>query len=400
MVPRRLLPVLLLWVAGLAGCQRVQPSLAPPKPPEVLVGWPVVQEITDFEEFTGRTEPVESVEIRSRVSGYLQSVLFEEGAEIQKGDLLFEIDPRPFQAELNRAEANLAQAGARVQRLEADHDRAATLTKRGALSREEYDKISGDLAEARAAVQSARAARDIAQLNFDYCHVRAPLSGRISRRLLDPGNMVKADETALTYIANFDPMYAYFDVDERTYLRLYRFFQQKGIVRLAQLREVSVSLGLADEDGFPHTGQINFVDTRVDPNTGSVWVRGLFPNPKKLLTPGLFVRVRLPVGEPHQAVLIPEQALGTDQGQKFVYVVDAQNVARYRPVQVAMQHGQLRVVESGITPGERLVVSGLQRVRSGAPVEPREETAAAPNPTKAETGKGVASERWLELDPN
>jgi RND family efflux transporter MFP subunit len=382
-----------LVAAGLAGCHRVAPAPPPSRPPEVIVSRPVLQEVTDFEEFTGRMEPVEVVEVRARVSGYLQGLHFEEGADVKKGDLLFEIDPRPFQAELNRAEANLAQAEAHGRRLEADYQRAASLLASRGMSREDYDKIVGDLAEARAAVQSAKATRDLAALNLDYSRVTAPISGRISRRLLDPGNLVKADETALTYITNFEPMYAYFDVDERTYLRLYRFLIEKGIRSLAQVRQMSVSLGLVDEVGYPHEGKINFVDTRVDPNTGSVWVRGVFPNPNRLLTPGLFVRVRLPVGEPHQAILIPERALATDQGQKFVYVVNDKNVATYRQVRVGAQHGQLRIVEGGIDVGERLVISGLQRVRSGTPVEPKEEPAIAPGgPASAKPGPLAAKE--------
>jgi RND family efflux transporter MFP subunit len=241
------------------------------------------------------------------------------------------------------------------------------------IGQEEYEKITGDLAEAQSAVKASVAARDMAKLNLDYSRVTAPIDGRIGRRLIDPGNMVKADETALTYIAKLDPMYAYFDVDERSYLRLYRFFTAQGITTLDQLRQIPVAMGLSDEEGFPHQGKVNFVDNHIDPNTGSVWVRGIFPNPGKFLTPGLFVRVRLPVGDPHRAVLVPERALGTDQGQKYVYVLSDKNEATYRRLQVGAQHGQLRVVEKGIEPGERLIVSGLQRVRPGVKVEPKEE---------------------------
>jgi RND family efflux transporter MFP subunit len=386
MLRRGIQLVLLAAAAAVTGCHREQPPMAPPKPPEVVVTRPVVQEVADFEEFTGRTESVEAVEVRARVSGYLDKMNFKEGADVKKGDLLFEIDPRPLKAELERAVANVGQAEARVSRLQADYQRARRMLGTKSIGQEEFEKISGDLAEAQSAVKASVAARDMANLNLDYSRVVSPINGRIGRRMIDPGNMVKADETALTYIARFDPMYAYFDVDERTYLRLYRYFTGKGITTLDQMKEIPVFLGLSDEEGFPHEGRFNYVDTRVDPNTGSVWVRGVFPNPKNLLSPGLFVRVRLPVGDPHQALLIPERALATDQGQKFVYVVNDKNEAVYRRLQVGPQHGQLRVVEKGVEPGERLIVSGLQRVRPGVKVEPKEEEKTEDRGQRTENG--------------
>lgn len=373
MLSRRLLTLPLLLAVAVIGCQKEQMAMPPPKPPEVVVGRAVVQTVSDFEEFTGRTEASETVEVRARVSGYLDKMYFEEGADLKKGDLLFQIDLRPLQAELERTEAIVGQTEARVNRLQSDFQRARSMLASKSIGREEFEKVTGDLAEAQSTVKSAQAARDIAKLNVTYAKVVAPINGRISRRMIDPGNMVKADETALTYIANLDPMYVYFDVDERTYLRLSRFFMKRGVTTVTQVKEIPVAMGLADEEGFPHDGKINFVDNHIDANTGSVWVRGAFPNPDKFLTPGLFVRVRIPVGEPHSATLIPEKALGTDQGQKFVYVLNEENVATTRRVQVGAQHGALRVVEKGIEPGERLIVSGLQRVRQGVKVEPKEE---------------------------
>ena len=374
MLDRRLLAFVLLTGVTVVGCQKEQMAMPPPKPPEVLIGQAVVQTVADYEEFTGRTEAFETVEVRARVSGYLDKMYFEEGADIKKEDMLFQIDLRPLQAELERTEAIVGQTEARVNRLQSDFQRARNMLGTKSIGREEYEKVTGDLAEAQSTVKSAQAARDIAKLNITYSRVVAPISGRVSRRMIDPGNMVKADETALTYIANLDPMYVYFDVDERTYLRLSRYFiLKKGITTIAQVKEIPVAMGLADEEGFPHEGRLNFVDNHIDANTGSVWVRGVFPNPDKFLTPGLFVRVRLPVGDPHPSTLIPEKALGTDQGQKFVYVLNEENVATARRVQVGAQHGALRVVEKGIEPGERLIVSGLQRVRQGVKVEPKEE---------------------------
>jgi RND family efflux transporter MFP subunit len=381
----------------LSGCQNAPAQMPPPKPPEVVVGRAVLQEVLDQEEFTGRTEALEAVEVKARVSGQLVKIAFEEGDDVKKGDPLFEIDPRPLQAELDRAEGNLVQAEAHVKRLESDYGRMRTLLPGVSTTREEHDKVFGDLAEARGAVRAAVAARDMARLNLEYSRITSPIDGRIGRRMLDPGNMVKADETSLIYIGKLDPMYATFDVDERTYLRLFRTLagaslsaggQGGGTVTLAQVREIPVAMGLVDEEGFPHKGKINFVDNRIDQNTGSVWVRGIFANPNKLLTPGLFVRVQIPVGEPRQAILIPEQSLGSDQGRKFVYVVNDQNEVAYRPVEVGTQHGQLRVVKKGIEAGERVVVSGLQKIRDKAKVSVKDQGSGVRGEGSEKTNSG------------
>lgn len=396
---RRLLALALPFAAVLiAGCMKAPPPPPPPPPPEVVVAPAIVQTVTDTEEFTGRTEASETVEVRAHVTGYLEkSFLVEmnkeippdskekyvrEGSDIEKGVVLFLIDPMLLQAEVNRAKANLSSAVARAERLQDDYDRFRRASP-NSISPIEMSKVEGDLKEARAAVKSAEAALNYAQVNLAYATVSAPISGRVSRRLVDPGNTVKADETALTYIANLDPIHVFFDVDERTYLRLYRDFIGRGF-KLDDLKQYKVRLGLADERGkYPHEGVVNFVDTRVDPNTGSVWVRAVVPNPTKFLTPGLFVRVQMPISDPHPAVLVPEKALGTDQGQKYLFVVNDKNVAEYRRVKIGGQHGQLREIlkpEPGepyqeVKAGERVVVSGLQRVRPGTPVTPKEEGA-------------------------
>ncbi len=357
---RECLPILVL--AAVLGCGQAPASLPPPKLPEVVVSKAVEKEVTDYEEFQGKTEAEKSVDVRAHVSGYLDRFNFADGADVPEGKVLFEIDPRPFNAELQRNKANVALAEAHLNRVNNDFVRAQSLVGKASMSREDYDKAAGDLEEARATVKSAIAARDMAQLNCDYSRVTAPISGRISRRFVDPGNMVKADDTILTRIVSLDPMYAYFDIDERTHLRIQRFFEKRGSA--AGPRAMTVAMGLSDESGFPHEGKVDFVDNRVDPDSGSVWLRGVFPNPDKLLTPGLFVRVRLPVGASHKAVLVPERALATDQGQKHLWVVDDENHARYQSVQLGAQHGALRVVDKGIQPGQRVIVSGLQRVRA------------------------------------
>jgi RND family efflux transporter MFP subunit len=370
----------LLLLGGLlaAGCTPPPPQMPPPRPPDVEVAEAVVDTITDYEVFYGKTQAEKEVDVRARVSGYLDKILFKDGAEVRKNDVLFEIDPRPLQAELDRTEANVAQAETHLQRMEYDYRRAQSLANTKSMSREEYDKAFGDLGEARSAVKAATAARNTAKLNLEYSRVVAPISGRISRRMVDAGNLVKADDTSLTRIVSLDPIYAYFDIDERTYNRVKRFLEQQE-VSPGERKQITVSMGLSDEttspdptegrgsfddDKFPFKGEIDFVDNRIDPDSGSLWVRGTFTNPQRLLTPGLFVRVRLPLGPPHRAVLIPEQALATDQGQKFVWVVDAEDHARYKQVKFGPQYRRQRTIEQGIEPGDRVIVSGLQRVRT------------------------------------
>lgn len=367
------------------GCQPPPPALAPARPPEVVVSAAVRQEVADWEEFTGRTEAVQTVELRARVTGYLQSLHFNEGENVRKGQVLFRIDPVLLQAEVDRSVGNLEQAIARVKRLESDRKRIMSLPA-GTVSPQEVDRIVGDLAEAEAAVRSAEAALNAARANLRYAEVTAPIGGRIGRRLVDAGNIVKADDTVLTYIADLEKIYVYFDVDERTYLKLARYLEARGLAQLESIREMPVWMGLVDESGFPRRGKLDFVDHRVDPNTGSVWVRGEFANPGRLLAPGLFVRLRIRIGDPRPAVLIPERALSTDQGQKFVYVVEggsggaveekpgSRGIARYRAVELGSRHGAMVEVKKGLSVGERVIVSGLQRVRPGAEVEVREET--------------------------
>lgn len=344
----------------------------PQKPPEVLVGLPVRKTVTDYEETTGRVEPVRSVEVRARATGYLQKVNFLEGSEVKEGEVLMEIDPRPYQAEFDRAEANVTQAEAHLTRLKSDYERATVLRGRDAIGREEFDKVSGDRNEALAAVQVAKAARDLAHLNLEFTKVKAPISGLVSRKFIDVGNLVKADETSLTTIVTQDPMFAYFDVDERTLLRLRRLMQEGVLPSSPGTSGIMVEMGLADEDGFPHRGKIDFVDNRLDNNTGTLHMRCVFPNPKRLLTPGLFVRFRVPIGQPHPVILAPEEALGTDQGRKFLYVLDGEDKVTYRPVRVGRLYEGYRVITDGLKEGERIVVDGLQRVRPGVLVAPKE----------------------------
>ena len=385
---RDLLIVALLSGAVGGGCAKTQAKPADPKPDEVLVSMPTEDEVTDYEEFIGHTEAIFSVDVRARVNGYLDKVNFTDGDEVEKGADLFEIDARPYQATFDQTVASLEQGKARLTRTSADQRRAEALLKRNAIGLEEYDRIQGDFAEAKASIGAAKAMLDMAQLNLDWTKVMAPISGRLSRRLVDPGNLVNADQTLLTNIVSLDPMYAQFDIDERTMLRLRRLIAE-GKIKSRQEAELPIFIGLSDEGDFPHKGKINFSDNKLDSSTGTLRIRGVIDNPKpRLLSPGLFIRVRLPVGTPHRSVLISEEAIGTDQGRKFVYVVKKGKVkakdkatgketehegdlVSYRTVKVGSLNKGLRVVNEGLKPGERVVVSGLQRVRQGKEVTVR-----------------------------
>jgi RND family efflux transporter MFP subunit len=359
---------------ALTGCTPA-PSEAPaPTAIPVTVSYPVERYVTDHADFTARTAAVDSVEVRARVWGNLDKVNFKEGALVQKGDVLFEIDPRTYQAALAQAEGNLTSLQARLTRLDADLLRAQQLMVTKALSREEYDKTAGDRREAAASLQALGAAVDRARLDLEFTKVTAPVSGRVSRYLVTVGNLIQSGDqgggTLLTTLVSVDPMYAYFDVDEHTVLRVRQLIRE-GKAKSARAVEVSVWLGLANEGGFPHRGTINFVDNQVNPKTGTLRLRGVFPNQDEALSPGYFGRVRVPIGLPHQSVLVSDRALDTDQGQKVVYVVDMDNQVVSRPVRLGALHDGLREITNGLKPGERVIVNGLQQVRPGITVEPR-----------------------------
>jgi RND family efflux transporter MFP subunit len=362
------LALLLALAPLLFGCNGAQAPPVAGKLPQVMVSLPVTREITDSEEFTGRTEAKKTVDIRARVTGYLLKVDFTEGHEVNEGDVLFEIDPRTYQAQLHMDQADLVNKKALVTKTEALYRRSLTLVGKGASSQEDIDNQKGDWDVNQASVGQADAKVKMSQMYLDWCRVTAPISGRASRQMVDPGNLVKADDTVLTTIVSLDPIYVYFDVDERTVLKARRLVAQ-GKLKSARETMLPVYLGLADEDGFPHAGTINFVDNRVNAGTGTLRLRGEFPNTDRLLSAGLFARIQLPMGEPHQAVMVAEQALGTDQGQKFVYVVNDQNEVAYRRVKVGTLIDGLRVITEGLSPKERLIVNGLQRVKPGGKVE-------------------------------
>jgi RND family efflux transporter MFP subunit len=358
--------VAVFFLAGCSGEATSTPGGGGPPPakiPEVFYVTPTRDNLLDYEDCTGRTEAFKTVDVRARVTGYLEKWNFSPGKEVKKGDVLFEIDPRSYQAELARAEATVVQAEAHLSRLNADHQRALNLFSSRAIGREDLDKIIGDRAEAVAAVGIAKASRDLAKLNLDYTHVTASMDGIVSRAMVDPGNMVKADETVLTTVVTEDPIYAYFDIDERNALRLSRQLAQ------GEMKYPPVQMGLADEEPrFPHRGTIDFVDNRLDTNTGTWHMRCSFPNSNGLLKPGLFVRIRFLYGELQKVILIPEEAITADQDRKYVYIVNDKNQIEHRQVKIGKMRNGLRAVTDGLKGDEHVVVKGVQRVRPGVTV--------------------------------
>ncbi len=357
--------------AILNGCGHSPAQISDPPAPEVEVGLPVTKQIVDYVDFTGRTDAMPTIDVRARVSGYLDKVKFREGFDVKEGDVLFLIDPRTYQADYDSKVANLAQARAHLTHMESNYKRAENLIAKQAVSQADFDLAVGDRDEAEAAVKKAEADLHTADLNLKWTRVLAPISGRISRQNIDPGNMVKADETVLTTIVSLDPIYAYFDVDEAAMLR-FRRLMEAGKVKSAREAKSPVYLGLADEDDkYPHEGTIDFVDNRLNASTGTLRLRGRFDNHKQFLSPGMFVRIRVPIGPMHQAILATERAIGSDQGQKFLYVLNEKNEVVYREVQIGAFQNGLRVIESGLGPDERFIVNGLQRVKPGDTVQPK-----------------------------
>jgi RND family efflux transporter MFP subunit len=379
--PRPLLaiPALLgLLAVGLPlGCA---PEATAPPPPSVEVAHPVVREIVEWDEYSGRLQAVERVEVRARVSGYIESVPFLDGQIVEPGDLLFVIDPRPYRAALARAEADLSSAIARRALAGSDARRAQQLLENGVISRERYDTQATGLRTADAEVQAAKAAVEQARLDLEFTHVRSPIRGRVARDLVTVGNLVtggSSDSTLLTTIVSLDPIYVYFDADERAVLK-YERLAERGERPSSRDVPNPVLLALADEDGFPHLGHMDFVDNQLDPRTGTMRARAIFPNPDHQLTPGLFARVRLLGSGRYRALLLPDEALGTDQSDRVVLVVDAEGRVASRKVETGPLIEGLRVIRSGITAEDLVVIRGVQSVRPGSVVEARATEIPAP----------------------
>jgi RND family efflux transporter MFP subunit len=364
----RVVPALLLILA-LAGCGDPHPSSGPARPTEVSVSKVKLSQNVDYVDFTGRTEAKETVEIKARVTGYLMKVMFDEGKMVKEGDPLYQLDDRTYRADLAKYTGEVDRYDSLRERLKTDLNRARRMKVGDAISREEYDKISGDVEQATAAIASAKAAATRSKLDVEFTTVRSPITGRISKTLVTAGNLVTADVTKLTTVVSVSPMYATFDADERTVLRIQKMIKE-GKFQAAREARVPVMLGTQIEKGFPHKGFINFVDNRIDPSTGTLRLRGEWENADEALSPGLFVRLRVPLGDPRPALMVADSALGMDQGIRFVYLLGQDNKVKQQTVTVGALRDGLRVIESGLKEGDVIITRGLQRVREGNVVEP------------------------------
>ena len=388
-----------------SGCQRAtaQPTAGPPAP-SVRVVPLVMHDVVDFEYFTGRTDATESVEVKARVTGYLMEIGFKPGDEVKAGQILFKVDPRRYKAELDRDESQVLMSRARLKLAEADLLRSNEIIVKnpGALSKQDSDRYISAQAEALASLKSAQAMVEMTKLNVSFTDVVAPITGQVGRNMLTVGNLVVQDETMLTTIVSEDPIYGYFDVDERTMLRLQ---QQVRGSKFKDARDIEIRFGLANEpDQYPHIGKLDFVNNRINASTGTLQMRAVIPNPlpasggPRLLTPGLFLRVRLSVGDSRKGLVVPQAAIGSDQSRKFIQVVTSDNKVEYRPIKAGpiQPDGRqsiepISVVrdEQGVRPatenekghdsikeGEKVIVSGMQRVRPGQEVQPHPYVAA------------------------
>jgi multidrug efflux system membrane fusion protein len=351
-----------------------------PPPPDVSVARVIAREVRPWDEFTGRVSAVETVELRPRVSGYIERVAYAEGSEVRKGDLLFVVDQRRYRAALDRASADLERARSESRLAASELQRARTLLAAKAISHEEFDTRSAAHTQSSAAVRAAEAAVETARLDLQFTEVRAPITGRAGRALVTVGNLAQADQTALTTLVSVDPVHVYFDADEQTFLR-YAELARRG-ERAASANPVRV--GLANESGFPHAGTVDFIDNQVDARTGTIRARAIVPNADHALTPGLFARVQIEGGQQRKALLIDEKAVLTDQDRKYVYVLGAGNVAVRKDVVLGRKAGGLRVVEQGLGLDDQVIVHGVQKVFfAGMPVAPTTVTMGDAAPTGA-----------------
>jgi multidrug efflux system membrane fusion protein len=332
--------------------------------PQVTVAPVLVQPLRHWHDLTGTLQAVGTVEIHPRVAGYVDSVHFVEGAHVSKGELLFQIDPRPFQFEVNRLRAETDRARSHVELSRADHERAVRLLSQNAIAREEFEQLSSAETEAVAALAATQAQLDAARLNLEFTQVRSPIDGHVSRALITPGNLV-SNASALTTVVSDDPIYAYFDADEATFLA----FTQQAAAAKDKSHPAPVYMGLVGEDGYPHQGRLDFLDNQVNAHSGTIRARAVFDNKDAHFTPGLFARIKLVSADSYQAVLVDDRAIGTDLDKKYVLVLQPDHSVAYRPVQLGPDINGLRVVQNGLSAGDVIVINGLQHVTPGAKVE-------------------------------
>lgn len=357
----------------LVGCSEEKKAVELP-PPVVTVATAEEREVKDWDEYTGRLAPMGMVEVRPKVSGYLTEVKFEDGDMVKKGQVLFVIDPRPYQADQDRAQGEYDQADSALKLATAEYDRAKQLRERGATSAGDFDKSSASFLKAQGALLTARAALERARLDLEFCRITSPIDGHASLANITVGNLVSPQtEKPLTTIVSMNPVYAYADVDERSLLRYVRYYYafKKVLPGDEDKVKVPIQLSLQDEKDFSHTGYIDFLDNKVDPETGTIRIRGVFDFENGLLGPGLFVRLRIPAGASYKAVVVPQRSVTSTQGEKFVVVIGQDNTATFRPVELGTLNASMQVIRKGLAAGERVVVDGLLKVRPGEKVDPK-----------------------------
>jgi RND family efflux transporter MFP subunit len=377
--PLCLLPALLL-----AACKPEAPKMQPPPPTAVTVAAPVKQKVKEWDEFTGRIDAAKSVVLYSQVTGYLMSIHFKDGSEVKKDTLLFQIDPRPFQAVLDQVLAQHEQAKVKLELSRSEYDRASKLLDSKAISAEDYDTRSKAVREAEAGLRVTQATVDKAKLDLEYTQIKAPMDGRLGRKLMDVGGLViggPMGATALTSIVSLDPIHCYIDADEMTVLR-YQKLNRENKTASPKDDEIPCEMALGNDSGYPYKGVIDFVDNRLDPTTGTIQVRAVFENPlpergQRALQPGYFARVRVPGGSDYEAFVVDDKAVQSDQAQKVVYVVNDQNIVMPRPIEVGPVINGKRVVRSGLTEKDRIIVNGMAKIGPGMPVTPMTEEQAA-----------------------
>jgi membrane fusion protein, multidrug efflux system len=357
----------ILCTAGLTACSPPKPPA--PSPTKVTAQAPQLATVTNWDEYPGHLEAVEMVEIRPRVAGYIDSIHFQDGTEVKAGDLLFVIDPRPYQAELEQVQARRQQAETHLELVQNDLKRAESLKGTKAISEEEYDGRTKAVREAEAALIAVKANETTARINLDYTQVKAPISGKIGRRLVTAGNFVQlqgngGSATVLATIVSVNPIYGYFDVEEGAFLKY------RGMAKEAEAGGGSLicELALVNEAGFAHRGRLDFFDNQVNAQSGTIRLRAVFENVDRALVPGMFANVRVLAGAPEQMLVVPDVAVGSDQGYKYVYVVNANDIVQKRDIMTGRAHGPLRAVLKGLTPEDRVIVNGLMLLRPGAKV--------------------------------
>ena len=349
---------MVVMATAMTACSNSQAEAPPSPPPEVDAVQVVTKSVRQWDEFTGRIAAIGAVDIRPRVSGYIDRIAFKEGDMVKAGDLLFVIDPRPYRATYDSAVAQLERARASAQLAESQYKRAETLVKTSAISVDTYDTRSAALGQTSADMHAAEAALATAKLNLDFTEVRSPIAGRVSRALLTLGNLVQADQTVLTSVVSQDPVYVYFQPDEQSFLR-YRELARKGERANS---ENAVRVGLASETGFPHSGTVNFVNNQVGAATGTINVRATAPNPDGVFVPGLYARVQLEGRAEYMAMLIDDKAIMTDQDRKYVYVLGPEDMAKRKDIVLGSVHDGLRLVQSGLDANDKVIVAGLQKI--------------------------------------